>query len=64
METSLMVDDYPTQEESKTYTTTFDVYVKLTFTDVELEEGYTPKDYINDNGINDYDDYEIESIEE
>lgn len=64
METSLNVYDYPTQPEVETETKDIVVYVKLTFKNVELEKDYSIVDYIHDNGIDDYDEFEIEDIEE
>lgn len=63
IETSLMVNDYPEPPEVKTKDVTFEVYVKLTFKDVELLEDETPEDYIQENGILDYDDYEVEDVQ-
>lgn len=64
METSLMVDDYPVLNEEKTFSKDFNVYVKLTFRNIELEKGYTPEDFIKDNGILDYEDFEVEEVED
>lgn len=65
IETSLMVDDYPTPPEEKTKTVDFEVYVKMTFKNFELAEDETPEDYINNNPCweCEYDEIEIESIE-
>lgn len=63
METSLMVNDYPTPPEEKTKTVSFKVYVELTFNDIELLENETIEEYLENNGICDYDEYEIEDIQ-
>lgn len=65
IETSLMVNDYPEPHEEKTKTVDFEVYVKLTFKNVELGENETPEDYINESQswINEYDEIEIEEID-
>lgn len=64
IETSLMVNDYPTAPEEKTRYADFDVYVKLKFREIELIGDETPEDFIEECGILDYDDYEIEDIDE
>ena len=64
IETSLMVNDYPTAPEEKTRYVDFDVYVKLKFRQVEIFEDETPEDFLQECGISDYDDYEIEDVEE
>lgn len=65
METSLMVYDYPNPPEEKTKNVDFNVYVKLTFNNIELGEDETPEDYIKNNSswINEYDDIEVLEID-
>ena len=58
-----MVNDYPTPPEEKTKTVSFKVYVELTFNDIELLENETIEEYLENNGICDYDKYEIEDIQ-
>ena len=58
-----MVDDYPTPPEEKIKTVSFKVYVELTFNDIELLENETIEEYLENNGICDYDEYEIEDIQ-
>ena len=64
METSLMVYDYPTAPESETKTLDFDVYVKLSFKNVEMDKDDRIIDYLDSNGILDYEYFEIQEIEE
>lgn len=64
IETSLMVDDYPTPPEEKTKLVDFEVYVKLTFKNIEIGEDETLEDYIKNNPLweSEYDEIEIEDI--
>lgn len=62
IETSLMVDDYPTPPEEKEKTVDFDVVVTLKFRDIKMPEDMSIEEYIQCDGILDYEDYEIEDI--
>lgn len=59
-----MVDDYPTPPEEKTKLVDFEVYVKLTFKNIEIGEDETLEDYIKNNPLweSEYDEIEIEDI--